>query len=111
MPPTLSPVAWITAALHQRRLMDNWAEAALTAVWSFVFYIRKFIYPVDLSPLYATPSPVSLENPEILFSVILFAVYAACLARYRGTAGFSSRTDFCRVDILSGAASDFLGTA
>ena len=77
------PVAWITAALHQRRLMDNWAEAALTAVWSFVFYIRKFIYPVDLSPLYATPSPVSLENPEILFSVILFAVYAACLVRYR----------------------------
>lgn len=77
------PVAWITAALHQRRLMDNWAEAALTAVWSFVFYIRKFIYPVDLSPLYATPSPVSLENPEILFSVILFAVYVACLARCR----------------------------
>ena len=77
------PVAWITASLHQRRLMDNWAEATLTAVWSFVFYIRKFIYPVDLSPLYATPSPVSLENPEILFSVILFAVYAACLARYR----------------------------
>lgn len=77
------PVAWITAALHQRRLMDNWAEAVLTAVWSFVFYIRKFIYPVDLSPLYATPSPVSLENPEILFSVILFAVYVACLARYR----------------------------
>ena len=82
------PVAWITAALHQRRLMDNWAEAALTAVWSFVFYIRKFIYPVDLSPLYATPSPVSLENPEILFSVILFAVYAACLARYRGNRWF-----------------------
>lgn len=77
------PVAWITAALHQRRLMDNWAEAALTAVWSFVFYIRKFIYPVDLSPLYATPSPVSLENPEILSSVILFAVYVACLVRYR----------------------------
>lgn len=77
------PVAWITASLHQRRLMDNWAEAVLTAVWSFVFYIRKFIYPVDLSPLYATPSPVSLENPEILFSVILFAVYVACLVRYR----------------------------
>ncbi|MBI3617940.1 MAG: tetratricopeptide repeat protein [Candidatus Omnitrophica bacterium] len=82
------PVAWITASLHQRRLMDNWAEAALTAVWSFVFYIRKFIYPVDLSPLYATPSPVSLENPEILFSVILFAGYAACLARYRGNRWF-----------------------
>ena len=82
------PVAWITVSLHQRRLMDNWAEAALTAVWSFVFYIRKFIYPVDLSPLYATPSPVSLENPEILFSVILFAVYAACLARYRGNRWF-----------------------
>lgn len=77
------PVVWITAALHQRRLMDNWPEAALTAVWSFVFYIRKFIYPVDLSPLYATPSPVSFENPEILFSVILFAVYAACLVRTR----------------------------
>ncbi|MBI5023508.1 MAG: tetratricopeptide repeat protein [Candidatus Omnitrophica bacterium] len=82
------PVAWITASLHQRRLMDNWAEAALTAAWSFVFYIRKFIYPVDLSPLYATPSPVSLENPEILFSVILFAGYAACLARYRGNRWF-----------------------
>ncbi len=77
------PVAWITASLYQRRLMDNWAEAALTAVWSFVFYLRKFIYPVDLSPLYATPSPVSLENPEILFSMILFAVYAVCLVRYR----------------------------
>lgn len=79
----ITPVAWITASLHQRRLMDNWAEAVLTAVWRLMFYIRKFIYPVDLSPLYAAPSPVSLENPEILFSVILFAVYVACLVRYR----------------------------
>ncbi len=77
------PVAWITAALYQCHLMGNWAEAALTAVWSFVFYLRKFIYPVDLSPLYAVPSSVTLENPEILFSLILFAVYVVCLVRYR----------------------------
>ena len=95
------PVARITASLHQRRLMDKWAEAALTAVWSFIFYIRKFIYPVDLSPLYATPSPVSLENPEILFSVILFAVYAACLARYRPKPlVFLRERIFYRVDIF-----------
>ena len=77
------PVAWITASMYHRRLMDNWAEAVLTAVWSFVFYIRKFIYPVDLSPLYAAPAPVSFENPEILLSVALFVVYVACIVCYR----------------------------
>lgn len=36
--------------------------AALTFMWSFSFYIVKFLWPLDLSPLYQIPEPISLSN-------------------------------------------------
>jgi len=78
------PIAWLTAALHDRPPSNDWGEALLTAVWSLIFYIQKFIYPVDLSPIYELPQPISLVNPEFLFAGGLFGIYLLCVIYYRG---------------------------
>lgn len=43
-------------------LKEGLGAAMLTFIWSFSFYIVKFLWPVDLSPLYRIPVPISLSN-------------------------------------------------
>jgi len=76
------PVAWVTYALNARVPGGNAYEGALTWTWTFVFYIRKFIYPGLLLPIYNLPQPVALTNPEFISSSVLFLGMIVLLVRF-----------------------------
>lgn len=77
------PVAGITYSLHARIPGRNVGEAALIWIWTFVFYIRKFFFPISLSPLYRLPQPVSLLQPFYAVSVLLFALILFLIVIWR----------------------------
>lgn len=71
------PIAWITYTLNAREPVTTALQAALIWAWSFSFYILKFIFPLDLSPLYALPQPVNISNPVYLFAWIVSLLFCA----------------------------------
>ncbi len=94
------PIIWITSSLHDRPPSSDVVEALLTAVWSLMFYIQKFIYPLDLSSIYELPRPISLENPEFLFASGFLIIYMICAIYYRGHRWFSFANLFFIVSIF-----------
>jgi len=77
------PLAWITYSLHARNPIGNILEAILIWLWTFKFYLVKFIWPIVLVPLYSLPKPVSLGNSEYVFAVVFFAVMIWAIVRFR----------------------------
>jgi tetratricopeptide (TPR) repeat protein len=70
------PITWITYRLHTRIPFAGIGKSTLIWIWSFTFYLIKFVVPFRLSPLYALPEPVTLTHPEYLLAV---GVFMACL--------------------------------
>ncbi len=78
------PIVWITYRLHVRVPgSGNILSSALTWIWSLTFYLKKFIAPFTLVPLYQLPKPVNLLNPHYFLAGITFIVIIFCLIRYR----------------------------
>lgn len=75
------PIIWMTYMLHVRNPIQDWMEALLIWVWTFSFYIWKFIFPAVLVPVYNAPEPVGIHNPIYVCSAIFFA--AVCLSVFR----------------------------
>jgi Flp pilus assembly protein TadD len=67
------------------------ARIAMT-VYSFVFYPWKWIWPVELSPLYELPAKVDLTSPRFLVPLCAWLVITAALvvARRRWPAGLAA---------------------
>jgi tetratricopeptide (TPR) repeat protein len=65
------PIAWITYELNSRTMQINIPESLLIWAWSATFYIKKFLTPFVLLPLYQLPQPVSLLNPSYASSVLM----------------------------------------
>ncbi len=59
------------------------AEAILIWIWSFVFYIEKFITPWLLLPHYELPQPVLWNHPLYISAMILFLVFVYSIYRFR----------------------------
>ena len=47
--------------------------AVLALSWNVIFYLSRFLWPTDLSPVYELPAPVAVTNPVFFFS-LLFGV-------------------------------------
>jgi len=47
------------------------AYRALNAIWSYLYYIVKFVYPVDLAVLYPYPNSVSLWQVSVAALILL----------------------------------------
>jgi Flp pilus assembly protein TadD len=45
--------------------------------YRIVFYLQKMVLPIDLTPLYPIPDPISLGNPQILVRTIAMVLLAA----------------------------------
>jgi len=73
------PITWLTYVQWIRNPIENIFKAALTWVWSFVFYVKQFIYPLDVNPFYQLPQPVSLTHRSYQISLLLFAAFALLL--------------------------------
>lgn len=80
---TIFPIAWLTYALNSRAVNIKFPEAILTWVWTFVFYIKKFIFPFEFLPLYQLPNPVQITNPEFASAVFILITIIAVLIYFR----------------------------
>ena len=62
-------------------------ERLLNAVYSYIFYLCKMIVPVNLVPAYPYPPELSITQPEIFVSVLIFLFVSVLVisgfARYR----------------------------
>ena len=65
------PIAWLTYHLNARVPHFDLGQSILLWSWTATFYIKKFLTPFLLFPLYQVPQPVSLLNPSYLSGVLL----------------------------------------
>ncbi len=70
------PLAAITYKTHSfvSSADAHIARAVLIYLWTFTFYILKFIWPHPLIPLYVLPDPVNLAQPAYLGAVACVAL-------------------------------------
>lgn len=76
-------IALITYLFFARVPGETPQQAFLVWIWTFVFYIRKFLFPGLLLAVYNIPKPVTLFHPSYLGSLLAFAAFAAGLWRWR----------------------------
>ncbi len=80
----VAAVGWLTYSQHVRvPIGHGLLESSLTWIWSLVFYVRQYLLPLLLVPVYNLPKPVALANPEYLLSGLVLAVLAFFLWRSR----------------------------
>ncbi|MCC6759317.1 MAG: tetratricopeptide repeat protein [Candidatus Omnitrophica bacterium] len=77
------PVAWLTYSLNSRAIAVKFPDAVLTWLWTFVFYIKKFLLPFDFLPLYQLPHPVKITHPEFAFACVATVLIISALIRWR----------------------------
>ena len=73
-------IGWLTFSLHVGAPDLNLKESPLIWAWTFVFYLRQFIFPKDLIPLYHLPYPIALKSfhyflPLAFLVLILIGLY------------------------------------
>lgn len=76
-------LGWITYAAHARIPGESVAQSVLIWPWTFVFYLRQFIFPFISVPIYRLPKPMALSNPEYLLSLVVFLLIVVAVARLR----------------------------
>ncbi len=79
----LLSVVGVTYVFNERVLAASLAEAVLVWVWTFTFYLKTFLFPAELSPLYTIPSPVNLANVEYAAALGIFVLFTASLYHWR----------------------------
>ncbi|MFH0754465.1 MAG: tetratricopeptide repeat protein [Candidatus Omnitrophota bacterium] len=77
------PVAWVTYSLNARLPGHDIGQAFLIWIWTFMFYIVKFVWPYGLVPLYSLPQPVAWANPHFLIPVAGFLLVVGSLYYFR----------------------------
>ena len=77
------PIIWMTYMLHVRNPVKDGIDALLTWIWTFNFYIWKFIWPSVLVPVYHIPDPVSLSNPHYICSLVFFVFLIFSIIRFK----------------------------
>lgn len=76
-------IAWITYSLNARVPGENISSGIIIWIWTAVFYVHKFFFPLTLVPMYALPQPISWTNPHYLGSVGLFGILTIVLFIFR----------------------------
>ena len=75
-------IGWLSYAPHARLPGNSILEAMLTWSWTAIFYLRQFLFLLNLVPIYHLPQPVSFSNPEYLLSFIAFVIIVFALIRF-----------------------------
>jgi len=96
------PLTWITYTAFIRNPIRNLDGAFLSWIWSFLFYLRKFLWPLFLTPDYYIPQPVSLAHIEYSGSVLVFFLLLALAWRWRAdrALGLAVLFYFCSIFFL-----------
>ncbi len=82
------PVTWMTYSLNARIPWKSLSDAILTWIWTFSFYLRKFIFCWDLTPYYVLPKPVTILNPPYLTAVCILVILLISIYRFRNSRVF-----------------------
>ncbi len=77
------PIAWITYTQNARAVGHNLYDGSLTWIWTLVFYLRKFIFPLENLPIYRMPEPATLTSWHFFMPVITCLVIVYLLYRFR----------------------------
>jgi tetratricopeptide (TPR) repeat protein len=85
-----SPFALIVSGItllsymhHTRVPFYGNADSLWIWIWSFIFYIKKFIFPYILAPVYRIDAPVGLGHPAHLLSLAAFILILLSLGIFR----------------------------
>jgi len=73
----------MTYLQHVRSPESHGLESLLIWCWSFCFYIWKFIFPFQLSPLYEAPLPLGITQAPYALSLIGFIFIIGALFFFR----------------------------
>lgn len=76
-------IAWITYSVNARIPGDDIHSAVLIWIWTAVFYIHKFFFPLTLIPMYALPQPITLTNLHYAGAFALFILLVFILFLFR----------------------------
>jgi len=79
----LGILAWFTYKEHSRVPANIFGSGWLVWIWTFVFYIRQFIFPGILIPIYHLPRPITFFHLEYLFAFIIFVLFISSVIRWR----------------------------
>ena len=77
------PIAAITYLQLARTFHANLGQAILIWIWTFIFYLRKFVFPFPLVPLYNLPLPVSFVQPTYIVVLIAFLLLGIAVIFFR----------------------------
>ena len=71
------PLAWMTLAANDSQPLTNLGQSALIWVWTLMFYLRQFFFPLRLLPVYDLPQPVTLWSAPYGLAVVGLALALA----------------------------------
>lgn len=76
-------ITLITYLHHDRMPMTSVMEGLLIWPWTFVFYLRHFIWPTVFVPVYRLPAPITIVHPVYAFSLLAFILIAGSMWIFR----------------------------
>lgn len=76
-------LAWVSYAAHARIPGKGVVEGFLIWSWTFVFYLRQFLFPFILVPVYRLPRPVGIFVPDYFLSVAVLCLLVFAVIRFR----------------------------
>jgi tetratricopeptide (TPR) repeat protein len=76
-------ITWMTYSAHARVPGESVIQSALIWPWTFVFYLRQFIFPFLSVPIYRLQKPVTIVNYEYALSLAVLAVLIFSAFRFR----------------------------
>ena len=75
-------IAWVTYSANARMPVESVVKSILIWPWTFVFYLRQFVFPFFSVPIYRLPKPIALSNLEYLLSVAAFVLIVYAVIRW-----------------------------
>jgi tetratricopeptide (TPR) repeat protein len=84
----LAGITLVSYVAHARVPGQGFIEAFLIWSWTLVFYLRQFIFPIILVPVYQLPKPIVFLSPEYFLSVAVVGLLALAMVRFRRSSWF-----------------------
>jgi protein O-mannosyl-transferase len=77
------PIGLITYLGYRRLPGQDGLEGILIWIWTFSFYLQKFVWPAVLTPFYQLPKPISLFSLPYLLAIVTFCGVVGSVLFYR----------------------------
>ena len=79
----IAGLTWISYSAHARVPGNSLGEGAMIWAWTFVFYVRQFLFPVVLVPVYQLPKPIAFNYFEYFMPIAILGILIIAVIRLR----------------------------